>query len=396
MAKKTKIYLAVVLLLFTALVVIRHFVPRPVDWGMSFSGHRKSPYACNVAKDLLPVIFPGKDFSINTASLYMTLNQDTLTNKNLIIISTEFNPDDLDLSALLDFTSRGNSVFISSLSFSDNVCDTLKFKTNIRPVIDTAALTPVKEALKLNRSGRTTDSVFYFEKRMTDCRFVSFDTLRSVPLGSDRSENVNFILMQFGKGRIYLHCQPLAFTNYHLLYGDCRYACAALSNLPVANTIWDQYYKPDKVLDMSPVRYILSQPALRSAWYLLFITLMIYMILGSKRMQRPIPIIVPYQNASLNFVKTVGKLYFRSQNHLDLARKKLIYFNEFIRNRYFLQVYDQSDEWIRVLSLKSGVEKEKIRNLLHMADTLTEKKQLSQQELTEMHKSLEDFYKNCK
>jgi len=215
-------------------------------------------------------------------------------------------------------------------------------------------------------------------------------------MGSDRSGKANFLMMQFGKGNIFLHCQPLAFTNFHLLYGDYRYACMALSNLPVVNTIWDQYYKSDKVIDMSPVRYILSQPALKSAWFLLFITIMIYMIFGSKRMQRPIPIVLPDKNTSLDFVTTVGKLYFRSQNHTDLARKKLIYFNEFIRNRYFLQGIDQTDERIGILSLRSGVEEGKINHLLQMAGTLTDKKQMSRQELIEFHKSLEDFYKNCK
>jgi hypothetical protein len=395
MRRKNKIYLVTILLLFTALVVVRHFVPRPVDWRLSFNGNRKSPYACSVAKDLLPVLFPGKEITVNTTSFYMTLHRDTLVNKNLIIIDDKFDPDDLDLYALLDFAAHGNSVFISSLSFSDKLCDTLKFRTNM-PVIDTSMFKPVKEALRLSGSEQTSDSVFCFRKRMPESRFVSFDTLRSIVLGSDGSGKVNFILTRFGKGKIFLHCQPLAFTNFHLLYGNYRYACTALSDLPVVNTIWDQYYKPDKILDMSPVRYILSQPALKSAWLLLLITIFIYMIFGSRRMERAIPVIRPEQNASLDFVTTVGKLYYRSQNHTDLARKKLMYFHEFIRNRYFLERVDQTDEQIRTLSLRSGVEEEKVRHLVHTAGILTDKDHVSREELIGLHKSIEDFYKNCK
>ncbi len=395
MTRKNKIYLAAILVLFTALIVVKHFAPRPVNWMLNFSGNRKSPYGCSVLNEQLPVLFPGKELTVNTASFYLTLRPDTLDTKNLIIITDAFSPDDPDLSALLDFASHGNSVFISSLSFSGKLCDTLNFKTSI-PVIDTSMLKRVKEELRLSYSGNPADSSFLYRKKMPDSRFENYDTLNTVPLGTDKSGNVNFILTRFGKGNIFLHCQPLAFTNYHLLYSNHRYAFTALSHLPVENTIWDQYYKPERIIDLSPVRYILSQPALKAAYFLLVFTIVIYMIFGSRRRQRIVPVIQPERNASLDFVTTVGKLYYRSQNHADVARKKLIYFNEFIRNRYFLQGLDQTEEQIRILSQKSGVETEKIRHLARMAGSLSENKQLSQLELIEFHKSIEDFYKNCK
>jgi len=395
MPRRNKIYLAAILVLFTALIVIRHFAPRPVNWMLNFSGNRKSPYGCSVLNEQLPVLFPGKEITVNTASFYLTLRPDTLETKNLIIITDEFSPDDLDLTALLDFVARGNSVFISSLSFSGKLCDTLNFKSG-KPVVDTSMFKRVKEELRLSCSGNTVDSSFFYRKRMPDSRVERYDTLNTVPLGSDRSGSVNFILTRFGKGKIYLHCQPLAFTNFHMLYGNHRYAFSALSYLPVENTIWDQFYKPERIVDMSPVRYILSQPALKAAYFLIVFTIVVYMIFGSRRKQRIVPVIPPERNASLDFVTTVGRLYYRSQNHTDLVRKKLIYFNEFIRNRYFLQGLDQSDEQVRILSRKSGVEVEKIRHLARLAGSLSENKQLSQQELIELHKTIEDFYKNCK
>jgi len=395
MPKKNKIFLAAIILLFTAMVIVQHFVPRPVNWRFSFSCNQKSPYGCSVAKNLFHVLFPEKDIAVNTASLYMKLPKDTLADKNLIIITDEFEPDSLDLSALLDFAANGNSVLISSLSFSDKLCDTLKFKTNTR-IFDTTVFNSVKESLRLSFLSRGSDSVFFYSKRMPQSWFSGYDTLRSIPLGSDRSARVNFILIQFGKGKIFLQCQPLAFTNYHLLYGDHRYTSAAFSFLPGDSTIWDQYYKPDKVLDLSPVRYILSQPALRSAYFLFLTTILIFMTLGSRRMQRIIPVIQPVKNTSLEFVKTVGKLYYRSMNHTDLARKKLIYFNEFIRTRYSLQGLDKNDQQIQILSQKSGVEEGKIRMLLQRALRVSGKQQLESYELIELHKLIEDFYKHCK
>ncbi len=395
MRRKNKIYLILLLLLFSSLVIIQHFVPRPVDWSLSFNGNKKSPYACSVSRELMKVIFPGKDIKDNNVSLFQILNQDTLGNRNLIIISNEFSPEEPDLSALLDFAARGNAVFLSSLEYSGKLCDTLRFQTEI-PVIDSALFKPAKEFLKLSFSGKSNDTLFTYRKSMPDCSFTRYDTSHSVALGTDRAGRVNFIRTQFGKGEIYIHCQPLAFTNFHILYGNYRYACTALSCLPVRNTIWDQYYKPDRIIDLSPVRYILSEPPLKAAYFLILITILIYLIFGSKRTQRMIPVIPPEQNTSLEFITTISRLYFRSQNHADLARKKFIYFNDFIRNRYFLQGFDQSAEQVRTLAMRSGVEETQIAGLLQTAVTLTGITQISKQELIGLHKLLEDFYSKCK
>src|SRR5512145_1546481 len=109
-----KKHVLIILILFAALIVLRHLAPKPQNWELSFSGYKKSPYGCKVTKDLLHVIFPNKDIHINTGSYYITL-QDSVSQSNLIIISDHFNPDDLDLNALLDFVAQGNNLFISSL-----------------------------------------------------------------------------------------------------------------------------------------------------------------------------------------------------------------------------------------------------------------------------------------
>jgi hypothetical protein len=395
MQKKNKIFLTGILLLFAALVFIRHFMPKPIDWEFNFSGFSKSPYACNIFKDMLTALFPEKEIIVSDASFYMMLNKDTLDNKNLIVISDNFTPDDLDLSALLDFVERGNSVFISALNFSEKLCDTLKFKTKM-PLVDTAFFKQKKDFLSLYNFKNNTDSVFIFCKRMPSDYFIDFDTVKSVALGNDNEKHLNFIVTQFGKGKIFIHCQPLAFTNFHLLYGNYQYACNAFSQLPIKNTIWDQYYKPGKVINLSPVRYILSEPALRSAYFLVLITILVYMLFGAKRKQRYIPIITPLQNTSLDFVKTVGQLYFRNQDHADIAKKKIIYFHEFLRTRYYIQSVNESEEMVRKLSLKTSMDQASIQKLLKMITTLEKSRVISTNDLIELNRTIEDFYDKCK
>jgi len=382
-------------MLFISLVIIQHFIPAQPDWNMSFNGYRKSPYGCSIARDLLPEVFPGKSVTDNVSSFYSSLPTDTLERKNLVIINETFDPEEYDLSALLNFASEGNSVFISSSGFSDKLCDTLGFKI-ITQVFDTSFFKPGEEVLKLSDPEKSSDSAFVFRKRFMESRFEGFDSLRSIPLGMDAKGSVNFIVMRFGNGKIFLHCQPLAFTNYHLLYSNYQYACSALSHLPVEATIWDQYYKPDREANNSPVRYILSQAPLRAGYFLLLGTLLIYMLVGSRRMQRAIPVVKPENNSSLDFVITVGKLYYRSRNNADLARKKITYFNEFVKNRYSMEKAEPSDENVRILWQRSGVDESRIKDLLNRLSGLSKKININDQELIGLHEAIEDFYRHCK
>jgi hypothetical protein len=394
-AGKNKIYVAIVLMLFISLVIIQHFVPVQSDWKLSFNGYRKSPYGCSIARDLFPELFPGQSVTDNVSSFYASLPPDTLERKNLVIINEAFDPEEHDLSALLNFASEGNSVFISSSGFSDKLCDTLGFKI-ITQVVDTSFFKPGEEVLKLSDPDKSSDSAFVFRKRFMESRFEGFDSLRSIPLGMDRKGSVNFIVMSFGNGKIFLHCQPLAFTNYHLLYSNYQYACSALTQLPVVATIWDQYYKQDREADSSPVRYILSQAPLRAAYFLLIGTLLIYMVIGSRRMQRAIPVVTPEKNSSLGFIVTVGKLYYRSRNNADLARKKITYFNEFVKNRYSIEKPELRDENVRILWQRSGIEESSIKDLLKLLSGLSKRIKITDQELIGLHEAIEDFYRHCK
>ena len=395
MRSKNRRYLIFILLLFVALVVLKHYMPKSVNWDWSFDKESKSPYGCRIMHDMLDSIFPDQLISVNNSSPYIALQQNENRYKNLIIITSSFEPDDLDLDALLDYAGEGNNVFISAMNFSDAVCDTLRLKLRAS-FLDTSLLRNTKTSLSLYNPEKDTPDVFMFKGAMPAIFFVSYDTLKSICLGNDQRGNPDFLVTAFGKGKIFLHSQPLAYTNYYLLTGSSDYACRSMSYLPEANSIWDQYYKPGRMINLSPVRYILSQPAFRSAYYLAMVTILIYMIFGSKRKQQIIQVIKPDENTSLKFLITVGRLYYRSRNYIDLARKKTIYFHEFLRNRYYLHTITGSDEHIRLLALKSGVDVEVISQLLKRVGVIDESRGLDRKGLIEYHRLLETFYSMCK
>ena len=53
-----------------------------------------------------------------------------------------------------------------------------------------------------------------------------------------------------------------------------------------------------------------------------------------KRKQRIIPVITPLKNTSLEFVETIGRLYYQKGTRSGIAHKKIIFFLDFIRTRY--------------------------------------------------------------
>ena len=115
-----------------------------------------------------------------------------------------------------------------------------------------------------------------FKDVIENAYITSLDTLNSTILGQvsiekDRNTNThpNYIKTTFGEnnGAFYLHSNPYAFTNYHLLNGNEDYTATVLSYLPKQQIIWDNYNKSGRKVIRSPLRYILTNPPLKWALY---------------------------------------------------------------------------------------------------------------------------------
>ena len=380
--------------LFVALIAINHYSPKPVDWALTCNIQSKSPGGCYILNDLFGTLFPKQVIEYNEDGFFTSLGANPGGHKNVIVVTSDFKPDKYDIGALLKYVANGNDVFISSANFGRLFLDTMKIKIS-SPVIDTSIFRNNKDRLILLNPNLRNDSGFYFNKKLPQVNISSFDTLRTLKLGTDKGGNLNFICVKYGSGKIFFHTQPLVFTNYHLLNSNTEYAAKALSYLPVRTTVWDNYYKPDRFVNSSPMRYILSQPPLQSAYYLLLITLLLYMVIESKRRQRVIPVMHPPGNYSLQFIKTIGSLYYKQHDNADLARKQALYFKEFLRERYFLIGISANSDCVGVVSSKSGVTPDLVRKLLETIEASESARKVSDAELVGLNHEIEMFYKQC-
>ena len=65
-----------------------------------------------------------------------------------------------------------------------------------------------------------------------------------------------------------------------------------------------------------------------------------------RRKQRYIPVVAKPKNDSLDFVKTIGRLYYDKGDHKNLSRKMGAFFLEHVRSRYKLPTGTLNEEFI--------------------------------------------------
>jgi hypothetical protein len=240
------------------------------------------------------------------------------------------------------------------------------------------------------------DTGYRVKPAFSEFRFDWYDSSKTTVLGIDNYKFTNFIKVKQGKGNVYLSTTPLLYTNYNILYGNYRYPFTALSYLKGDAVVWDEYYKPDKPEVSSPIGFLLSQPSLKAAYYLLIITLFLYMIFGGKRKQRIIPVIEAPQNMSLAFANTLGRLYFNSGNNRDIALKKYSYFCDYLRNKFYVKTITEEKDFLKDLAERSGVPVETISDIIVFARVINNTSWIMDSDLINFNSKIEEFYNKTK
>jgi hypothetical protein len=376
-----------VTIVFVVLVIIKMFTPEPTDWSPSYSKNDKIPFGSYILYNQLTDLFPNKKIESTNLPFYNITNDRKIDNKNIIIICNQFNPDELDAKILKKLLEDGSDIFIAANSIGKFVTDTLKLSTNYSFFggFDSASVNFSNPILKRNDDYR-------FTKGNYNHYFASFDTSRVKVLGTNDIGFANFLNVKIGSGNLYLHSVPNIFTNYNLLKVESDYIFKCLSYLNIRDVIWDEYYKEVNKYQSTPIRYILSQPSLKWAYFTLIISLILFVIFKGRRDQRVIPIIKPLTNTTLEFVGTVGNLYFRQSNHKNIAEKKITYFLDFIRIKYSLKTLHLNDEFAKLLSEKSAIEVIEIRRIFNLINLVSVSTSIKKETLLELNNQIENFY----
>lgn len=232
---------------------------------------------------------------------------------------------------------------------------------------------------------------------------------RLIALGFVDTTYVNFCKIQYGEGTFFFHTNPIVFTNYHI--SDARrrlYAQRVLSHLPETSIYWDVANRTSiaRVMQQndnrnshgfnknSPLKYILAQPPLAWAWYILVGMGILYAIFYSKRRQRVVPVLLPIKNTSVEFIKTIGRLNHQQGNHGEVARQIWRDFSIHIKEKFNMNTNTINENWIETLAAKSGAPKALIEKLTNFNAYLSKVGGITEQELIDFHADMHVFYQN--
>lgn len=394
--KKNKYYI-ILFVVFSILVYVEYNKPKPIDWSQTFSSTDKIPYGTFVLREELKAAFPEKEIKENNRSYFQLFKEEI--EAPILVINNEFSPSELDLKLLLNHVDKGYDLFIAATYFSTEFADTLGFERsfNVKSILFSDSISELHFTNK-----KLAGEKYIYKKAITNSIFTTLDTLRTTILGKSR-RGTNFVKIKHGKGNVFIHLEPMVFTNYNLLTEkNFQYAFKALSYLPYGEIIWDEYYKigsgggSSSGVGKTPMYFILENPPLRYAWYILLLGMIIYILFEGKRLQRIIPVINPPKNTSLEFIETIGKLYFHRASHKDLAEKKFKYFADYLRTNYNLKSNSFSTEHYSKIAEKTGTNKILIGNIFNKYRHISAKAYIAEQELFDLNKEIECFYSKCK
>lgn len=364
----------------------------------------KIPYGTYVAYENLYYLFPNAEITINEnspADLKSPAYGNGYTGQNkegekaYIIIVPRMQPNASEINALLNFVGEGNHVFISAFQFSDSLLRRLSLK----PGPDLYRYQE-EDSLRLSIYNPVSfDSLsFAYPGASYDNWVYSLDSQYTTILGKDAKGRPDLVKFSYkGGGSLFLQFAPMAFTNFFLLHkGNKAYYDNALSYLPASakEVIWDDYFRYDSTREFSAFQYILDNRSLRWAFWLSLLLFGIIYLFESKRKQRMVPVTAELRNNSLDFVKTIGRLYYQRRDNHNLAVKMAAHFLDHIRTRYNLSVTTPDDGFVDRLSYKTGYPRESLQALVRAINRLQADVPLTDEELLAFHQKIELFYKH--
>lgn len=308
---------------------------------------------------------------------------------HLLYIRNKQDHDDGSVQSILEYVKTGGLAFFSATDFSKTLLDSLKIDMIYEYTPDTDFVFGFYDKKLKN-------STCKYNKGTYGHYFSKIDSTTSKPLGFQMKNNqkkTNFIVTNYGQGQIYLHSQPVVFTNYYMLKpANYDYLSNLFKNISANDWIWfvkDQEIESMQSISQNKLRFISEHPALKWAYWLLWLTLILFLIFNSKRKQRIVPVIKPLENTTIDFTKTISNLYFQEKNYKIIIRKKIIYFLEKVRTTYYLDTSKLDDEFALKLAHKSGKNEDDIKKLIKIIVDLKNRGVFYETDLTTLNQALE-------
>lgn len=369
------------------------------DYPLSLSNRQKSVYGGYIAYKLLPEMFDNTPANVVTKPFARTyLKDDRMQNGSrtaYVLLAKELYASNKDVQEMLSYVEAGNQLFVAALGFDSAFLEAFRFKAE---EVDYDQDNSLKIAQQFVNPELQPQS-FRYKGIVTNTAFTELDTAVTTILGTNVTGEANLIRITRGNGQLFISLNPYTFTNYYLATGNNRQSLEHMMTYlrPEVDALyWDEYYKhlttrpPSD--DFSNFQVLMRYPAMRWALFLALLLLLLYAAFESKRRQRIIPPKQPLANTSLEFVKTLGALYYSHHNNLNLAQKMSAQLLEHVRTNLNLNTSVLDEAFIHRLARKSNHPQEEVEKLIRTIDHIRLANSLSDEELKSFYKSVYHFY----
>lgn len=398
MSKAYKITLGLLVLLLVFLTWLEANEPQEINWSPSYSALDKIPLGTKVLFENLQE----QDLQLQEVNMppYEFLEDTTVTG-TYFFLNNGLSFDRQELKKIFTWVAKGNTAFFIAETFSENLLDTLNLK--METLVPRKGISS-KPLLNLKDPALETDRPYLYDKESYQDIFKIPDSLPKDVLGITQLQKdsaritdpkINFLRDTVGKGLVYLHSTPKAFSNYFLLQdNNATYVEKVLAYLPAGQKVfWDHYYKTGKSFHTSPLFVILNSKPLRWAYYFVIIGSVLFIIFEGKRKQRSIPVIEPLRNQTLDFTRTIAGLYLDRQDYKGIASKKITLFLEYVRAHYRISTEHMDENFFDRLAALSDNSKKEVKNLWQLMNRLENQNSVTKQELLQLNKAMEAFKK---
>ncbi len=373
------------------------------DLRESYGYKETKPFGAFAAYELFKRSYPGYKIDIIKDAFADNYNWDYDTASVYINVSKHFYSTERDVTSLLDFVYKGNTAVVASEDIDSTLlgkmycaqADSMQAEIFAKPFRSTAvtlidAITPAK------------DSFSYFFRPFSSY-FSQLNGSYARIAGYNDLGKINFFVFFWGKGRLYVHAEPKAFSNYFLLTkNNYRYLQHIFSMLPEVpqKIYWDNFYNKKNYSrknsddDFSTFDTIMKYPPLKKAFWIALALLLLYIFFNSKRRQRIVPVVKQTENTSIAFAEAIAGLYLTEKDNRLIAEKMVTYFNEHLRTKYFITGGINDPQYADTLSRKTGVDAALTARLVEAIKTAGTANKISDEQLLSLNGLIEKFFKN--
>src|SRR5690606_9367022 len=150
-------------------------------------------------------------------------------------------------------------------------------------------------------------------------------------------------------------------------------------------------YKSGKTFYTSSLYILLSNKALKWAYYFLITGAVLFIIFEGKRKQRAVPVVTPLKNQTFEYSRTIADLYVEQKKYKALAEKKIEHFYDHIRRQYRIDTTEINDRFYIELAAKSNKTGAETKDLFRLFRHILEKPEITNVELMELNEKIASF-----